>query len=90
MHIYKSGSAFCWIDIGLPEQAMGWWYSLGLGSAVYVEAILNFHAMKARSTHAGLPVHSITQGTLDIHEPIIAQLQTVPNTEVTIALSLYM
>ena len=52
--------------------------------------ILNFHAMKARSTHAGLPVHSITQGTLDIHEPIIAQLQTVPNTEVTIALSLYM
>jgi hypothetical protein len=32
--------------------------------------------------------YSITQGTLNIHEPIIAQLQTVPSIEVTLALSL--
>ena len=27
---HLGGSAFCW-DIGLPEQAMGWLYPLGLG-----------------------------------------------------------
>ena len=28
-----SGSAFCWVDIGLPEQAVGW-FPLGLGLVV--------------------------------------------------------
>ena len=30
---HLSGSAFCWVDIGLPEQAVGW-FPLGLRLAV--------------------------------------------------------
>ena len=30
---HLTGSAFCWIDVGLPEQAVGW-FPLGLGLVV--------------------------------------------------------
>ena len=37
---HLSGSAFCWIDTGLPVQAVGW-FPLGLGLEI---DLLNFHA----------------------------------------------
>ena len=41
-YMYKarhlSGSAFCWVDIGLPEQAVGWFpprFGIGCGRWTY-------------------------------------------------------
>ena len=41
--------AFCWIDIGLPEQAVGW-FPLGLGLVIEdtpIELLLIFHGIMA-------------------------------------------
>ena len=37
-----SGSAFCWVDIGLPEQAVGW-FPLALGLVVEDGAFMECH-----------------------------------------------
>ena len=38
---HLSGSAFCWVDIDLPEQAVGW-FPLGLG-LVMEDAFMHPH-----------------------------------------------